>query len=477
MTRRPIRPWLLLAALLLGPASARAEGVTPGEAAPALPEASWLVAPEATSLADHAGHVVFLAFWPDAEHATASPWLDVWQETHWKKGVRVLLLARVDPEALQTLVDQQSFAYPVASVASFGEYAPAAEAGESVVIDAAGDVAWRGPIEKVDTALVAKLLRKVVQAKAPPPAEGVPALEAFARRCAAVGAPTLAIEAYDQLQKLCKGTPAAEAAAAAEKELRREARTKDELAASKAFFNLVVNWMRVGDSKGKRADLAKKLDRYVEKYGDTRSGAQARTLLATLRGDEAMDAIRSFIAKQDVKTSSSSWRTSLAKPPQLEFAATRKYFWVLDTSEGPVRIRLMPEVAPMHVSSTIYLTLLGFYDGLTFHRVIPGFMAQGGCPTGTGTGNPGYSYGGEFSSSVRHDRGGLLSMANTGQPNSDGSQFFLTFQPARHLDDKHTIFGEVVGGATTLQKLEAQGTSDGATKKRLVIEKATIEVE
>ena len=163
-------------------------------------------------------------------------------------------------------------------------------------------------------------------------------------------------------------------------------------------------------------------------------------------------------------------------PPVLEFSKGRKYFWRLQTSKGDVRIRFLPDVAPMHVSSTIYLTQLGFYDGLIFHRVIPGFMAQGGCPTGTGSGSPGYAYKGEFSSKVRHSRGGMLSMANA-VLGTDGSQFFLTFKATPHLDGKHTIFGEVVEGMDTLKKLEAQGTQGGSTKERLEIKKATLEVE
>ena len=129
----------------------------------------------------------------------------------------------------------------------------------------------------------------------------------------------------------------------------------------------------------------------------------------------------------------------------------------------------------MHVSSTIYLTRLGFYDGLSFHRVITGFMAQGGCPRGTGTGGPGYQYGGEFDPTVRHDRPGLLSMANAG-PGTDGSQFFLTFVPTPWLDGNHTIFGEVVDGQATLQALEQRGSQSGRTSESLEIHHATIEV-
>ena len=138
-------------------------------------------------------------------------------------------------------------------------------------------------------------------------------------------------------------------------------------------------------------------------------------------------------------------------------------------------VRLRPDVAPRHVASTIYLTRLGFYDGLGFHRVITEFMAQGGCPLGSGTGGPGYEYAGEFDPGLRHDRPGLLSMANRG-PGTDGSQFFLTFVPTPWLDDKHTVFGEVVEGMDTLEALEACGSESGRTREPLSITRATIEV-
>ncbi|HNS22129.1 MAG TPA: peptidylprolyl isomerase [Sedimentisphaerales bacterium] len=164
----------------------------------------------------------------------------------------------------------------------------------------------------------------------------------------------------------------------------------------------------------------------------------------------------------------------LTKPQQRQFDATREYFWVLETNKGNIKIRLMPDVAPMHVTSTMFLTEQGFYNGTTFHRVIPDFMAQGGCPLGTGTGGPGYQYAGEFSPKVKHDRPFLLSMANAG-PNTDGSQFFITFAATPWLDGKHTIFGEVVEGQDTVKKLEAVGSPQGRPKEELKIIKAGIE--
>lgn len=186
--------------------------------------------------------------------------------------------------------------------------------------------------------------------------------------------------------------------------------------------------------------------------------------------------IKEFIASKNVDKNAKSWKTSVTIPPKQTFDPTKIYFWQLNTSEGPIKIKLMPDVAPMHVTSTIYLTELGFYDDLKFHRVITGFMAQGGCPLGTGTGGPAYKYAGEYSPKVKHDRPGLLSMANAG-PNTDGSQFFLTFVPTPHLDGKHTIFGEIVEGMDNLKKLEKSGSQSGQPTKPLKIETAKIIVQ
>ena len=182
--------------------------------------------------------------------------------------------------------------------------------------------------------------------------------------------------------------------------------------------------------------------------------------------DKAIEAIDAFIASAEIDKSDSNWKTKLPKPSIVDFEAGTDYFWDIETNIGNIEIKLLPAVAPMHVTSTIYLARLGFYDGVIFHRVIDGFMAQGGDPLGLGTGGPGYQYDGEFSPDARHDRPGLLSMANSG-PGTDGSQFFLTFVPTPHLDDKHAIFGEVTGGMDIVQALEAKGSSSGKTSEHL----------
>jgi len=192
--------------------------------------------------------------------------------------------------------------------------------------------------------------------------------------------------------------------------------------------------------------------------------------------DVAIAAIDAFIAEKNIDKSASDWKTHLPRPPQVEFDPGKTYYWNLVTNVGPIKLKLMPDVAPMHVSSTIYLTRLGFYDGVPFHRVITGFMAQGGDPLGRGTGGPGYKYAGEFDPKVRHDKPGILSMANAG-PGTDGSQFFITFVKTPHLDGRHTIFGEVVEGMGTVKELEKHGSASGRPTEPLKIESATITVE
>ncbi len=117
---------------------------------------------------------------------------------------------------------------------------------------------------------------------------------------------------------------------------------------------------------------------------------------------------------------------------------------VMKTNKGDIRLNLFPDKAPVTVANFVNLAQRGFYDGLRFHRVISDFMIQGGCPKGTGTGGPGYRFEDEFDPSLRHDRPGLLSMANAG-PGTNGSQFFITHVPTPWLDDNHSIFGEVEG--------------------------------
>ncbi len=126
----------------------------------------------------------------------------------------------------------------------------------------------------------------------------------------------------------------------------------------------------------------------------------------------------------------------------------------LRTTQGDIRIELFRDKAPKTADNFLTLAKKGFYTGLTFHRVIPGFMIQGGCPTGDGTGGPGYTIPDEFSRDLRHDGPGVLSMANAG-PNTGGSQFFITLAPTSWLDGKHAVFGRVRGGQDVVEKIGA----------------------
>jgi peptidyl-prolyl cis-trans isomerase B (cyclophilin B) len=116
----------------------------------------------------------------------------------------------------------------------------------------------------------------------------------------------------------------------------------------------------------------------------------------------------------------------------------------ITTSRGPIHLRLHDDKTPLTVASFVNLAQRGYYDGLGFHRVIPDFMIQGGCPHGSGTGGPGYKFEDEVVAGLKHDRPGILSMANAG-PRTNGSQFFITHIATPWLDGKHTVFGEVVG--------------------------------
>jgi len=116
---------------------------------------------------------------------------------------------------------------------------------------------------------------------------------------------------------------------------------------------------------------------------------------------------------------------------------------LMETSKGPIRFRLFDTLAPVTVANFANLVKHGYYDGLSFHRVIPNFMVQGGCPQGSGTGGPGYRFEDECSPQARHDAPGKLSMANAG-PGTNGSQFFITHVETGWLDGKHTVFGELV---------------------------------
>ena len=136
-------------------------------------------------------------------------------------------------------------------------------------------------------------------------------------------------------------------------------------------------------------------------------------------------------------------------PPVLEIDPKKTYTAVLHTDKGDITIKLYAEKTPKTVNNFIFLSRQGFYDGTIFHRVIADFMVQGGDPTGTGTGGPGYRFADEFQTNLRHDKPGILSMANAG-PNTNGSQFFITHVATPWLDNKHSVFGQVTDGFDAL---------------------------
>jgi len=177
--------------------------------------------------------------------------------------------------------------------------------------------------------------------------------------------------------------------------------------------------------------------------------------------DKVIRAIDKF-TKSKVNTKPKTWRTRMPAPPEQKFDPEQQYLWHVDTSVGALVVTLLPEAAPKHVTSVIYLSRCGFYDGLELPRVLKGFMAQGGSPTNDQAGNAGYSMDGEFLTKQKHDKPGALSAANSG-PGTDGSQFFLTFVPTPHLDGLHTVHGFVTVGSETLKAIEALGVEkDGA---------------
>ena len=134
-----------------------------------------------------------------------------------------------------------------------------------------------------------------------------------------------------------------------------------------------------------------------------------------------------------------------AAPPQMVIDPQKKYSAVFQTEAGNFTIELFAAQAPKTVNNFVFLAREKFYEGVTFHRVIKGFMAQGGDPTGTGTGGPGYKFADEFHPALRHTGPGILSMANSGA-NTNGSQFFITHGPTPHLDNRHSVFGKVTEG-------------------------------
>jgi len=136
----------------------------------------------------------------------------------------------------------------------------------------------------------------------------------------------------------------------------------------------------------------------------------------------------------------------------MEIDTNKAYTAILKTDKGDITIKLYADKTPVTVNNFVFLARQGYYDGTIFHRVISNFMAQGGDPTGTGTGGPGYRFTDEFNPGLRHDKPGVFSMANAG-PNTNGSQFFITHVATPWLDNKHSVFGQVTDGMKVLMSI------------------------
>jgi cyclophilin family peptidyl-prolyl cis-trans isomerase len=139
-------------------------------------------------------------------------------------------------------------------------------------------------------------------------------------------------------------------------------------------------------------------------------------------------------------------------PPAMTIDNNKKYQATLHTEKGDIVLELFSDKTPITVNNFVFLSREGYYDGVIFHRVIENFMVQGGDPTGTGRGGPGYTFKDEFNPTLKHDKPGILSMANAG-PGTNGSQFFITHVPTPWLDRKHSVFGQVVGGMDVLMSI------------------------
>lgn len=162
------------------------------------------------------------------------------------------------------------------------------------------------------------------------------------------------------------------------------------------------------------------------------------------------------------------------QPPEMEIDPELQYFAILKTGRGEIELELFADKAPVTVNNFVFLSKQNFYNDTIFHRVIADFMAQGGDPTGTGRGGPGYRFQDEFDASLKHDKPGMLSMANSG-PNTNGSQFFITHVPTPWLDNKHTVFGQVIQGMDVLLSIPPRDPQSpeypGVTLKSISIHK------
>jgi len=155
------------------------------------------------------------------------------------------------------------------------------------------------------------------------------------------------------------------------------------------------------------------------------------------------------------------------KAPAFELDLKKTYTATITTDKGDIVIHLFADKVPNTVNNFVFLARQGYYDNTTFHRVIDNFMVQGGDPTGTGRGGPGYQFKDEFHKDLRHNKSGILSMANAG-PHTNGSQFFITHVPTPHLDNKHAVFGEVTKGMDVVLAIPLRDPMRGGPAGKLL---------
>lgn len=167
---------------------------------------------------------------------------------------------------------------------------------------------------------------------------------------------------------------------------------------------------------------------------------------AETTGDEAAETTADEAAESAAEIPDAQLQPAYDAPPPMTIDPEKDYTATITTPRGDIVIELLPELAPQSVNNFVFLARDDFYDGLTWHRVMAGFMAQGGDPVGDGSGGPGYTIPDEFTETILFDRPGIVAMARPNAPDSAGSQFFITTAPAGHLDGQYTIFGEVLEG-------------------------------
>jgi cyclophilin family peptidyl-prolyl cis-trans isomerase len=211
----------------------------------------------------------------------------------------------------------------------------------------------------------------------------------------------------------------------------------------------------------------------------------AGLMLAVLScgGEEAptLEDLGQPVARATTEPTVEKGTTSMTKqydsPPAMTIDTSKSYTATIEMEEGgEIVIELLTSEAPQTVNNFVFLSRDGYYDGVTFHRVLEDFMAQSGDPTGTGSGGPGYTIPDEFSPNARHESAGILSMANVGRPNTGGGQWFITLVPTPWLDDAHSVFGKVTAGMDVVNAIPlrdpATATTPGAAIKTIRIDES-----